>query len=75
MTLVPEKLKNPFGMQIMFDHEGHTRSIYVYADNGQDLVDWYTCLRAAKLSRYQLAYPAASVDEVKPISPNKHTCV
>ncbi len=65
MTLVPEKLKNPFGMQIMFDHDGHTRSIYVYADNGKDLVDWYTCLRAAKLSRYQLAYPAASVEEVR----------
>lgn len=64
VTLVPEKIRNPFGMQIMFDQEGHTRNIYVYAENSRDLVNWYTCIRSAKLNRYRIAYPGTNDDEV-----------
>lgn len=35
VLLVPEKIGNPNGMQIMFDQNGFTRNLFVYADSGE----------------------------------------
>ena len=64
MTLVPDKMSHPHGMQIMFDKDGHTRNLYVYAEKRRDMVDWYTAIRAAKLIRYRIAYPGANDEDV-----------
>ena len=39
VTLVPDKMQNPHGMQIMFPDGGHTRNIFVYAQSGQVCID------------------------------------
>lgn len=65
IALVPEKVRHPHGMQIMFqDNENHTRNIFVYAENSRDYVDWYNCIRSAKLNRLRIAYPGAPDSEV-----------
>lgn len=33
--LVPEKVGHPNGLQLMFDQNGDTRSIYLYSDSGK----------------------------------------
>jgi hypothetical protein len=35
VTIVPEKVGNPHGMQITFDLDSQIRSLYVYAENAQ----------------------------------------
>eukprot|EP00918_Siedleckia_nematoides_P033549 GHVU01072868.1.p1 GENE.GHVU01072868.1~~GHVU01072868.1.p1 ORF type:complete len:326 (-),score=36.91 GHVU01072868.1:1703-2605(-) len=57
VTLVPEKMGTPNGMQILYDADGHTRSIYVYTEQAKDIIDWYMAIRSAKLNRLRIAYP------------------
>ena len=35
VSLVPEKIGNPNGMQVTFDHDGHTRNLFVYGEDGK----------------------------------------
>lgn len=56
-AFVPEKLGNPNGLQITYMKNGVTRNLFVYCDNSQEIVDWYTCIRAAKLERRKIAFP------------------
>ena len=35
VTIVPEKVGNPNGMQISFERNDQIRSLYVYAETGQ----------------------------------------
>lgn len=56
-NLSPEKV-HPNGMHITYHtREGPTRSIFVYSDNGKDIVDWFIGIRAAKLHTLCLANP------------------
>ncbi|KAL8558388.1 hypothetical protein ACOMHN_019797 [Nucella lapillus] len=54
---VPEKIGNPYGLQITFIKNGSTRSLFVYSENSRDIVDWYNCVRAAKWERRRIAFP------------------
>ena len=47
ITLVPHKMQNPNGMQIMFEHDGHTRNIFVYAQSGQVRHSTFSLLMAS----------------------------
>jgi len=33
--------------------------------NDQEMIEWYTAIRAAKLNRLAIAYPSAQMDEVQ----------
>jgi len=35
ITVVPEKVGNPHGMQINFEHDNQVRNLFVYADTAQ----------------------------------------
>ncbi|ESO93331.1 hypothetical protein LOTGIDRAFT_119478 [Lottia gigantea] len=56
-VFVPEKIGNPYGLQITYYKNGSTRCLYVYSDNSKEIVDWYNAIRAAKLERRQVAFP------------------
>lgn len=47
-------------MQIAYIKDGITRNIFVYADEGKVIVDWYTAIRAAKLHSLTVAFPTTS---------------
>uniref|UniRef100_T1JGV0 Nitrilase and fragile histidine triad fusion protein NitFhit n=1 Tax=Strigamia maritima TaxID=126957 RepID=T1JGV0_STRMM len=63
-SLVPDKIGNPNGMQICYIKDGSTRNIYVYADDGRDIVNWYMAIRSAKLNRLRVAFPGANDSEL-----------
>jgi hypothetical protein len=59
VALVPQKVDHPNGMQ--FIHEGcdirATRNIFVYAETGQEMVEWYSCIRWLKMQRLLKTHP------------------
>ncbi|CAH1274121.1 ADAP1 [Branchiostoma lanceolatum] len=59
-NFTPEKIGNPNGLQISWVKDGSTRNIYVYTEDGKDIVDWYTSVRAAKYNRLKVAYPGGN---------------
>ncbi|BFZ17782.1 hypothetical protein BsWGS_20821 [Bradybaena similaris] len=56
-VFVPEKIGNPFGLQITYLKDGSTRNLFVYAESSKDIVDWFMCIRAAKWERRRIAFP------------------
>ncbi|XP_070580110.1 arf-GAP with dual PH domain-containing protein 1-like isoform X1 [Ptychodera flava] len=59
-TFCPEKIGNPNGLQLSYVKDGTTRNLYVYSDDGQDIVDWYNAIRSASYNRLKIAYPGAN---------------
>jgi len=48
VTVVPDKVGNPNGMQINYEHEHHVRNLFVYAETPQVIlhtlhVRWLLC--------------------------------
>ncbi|KAK0043798.1 arf-GAP with dual PH domain-containing protein 1 [Biomphalaria pfeifferi] len=56
-VFVPEKIGNPYGLQITYFKNGSTRNLFVYSENSKDIVDWFMCIRAAKWERRRIAFP------------------
>ncbi|CAL1530719.1 unnamed protein product [Lymnaea stagnalis] len=56
-VFVPEKIGNPFGLQITYFKNGSTRNLFVYSENSKEIVDWFMCIRAAKWERRRIAFP------------------
>ena len=48
---------NPNGLQITYFLGGQTRSLFVYADDPKEIVDWYNAIRAAKFEWRRIAHP------------------
>ncbi|XP_067859956.1 arf-GAP with dual PH domain-containing protein 1 [Heptranchias perlo] len=65
-TFQPEKIRNPNGLQITHLKDGRTRSIFVYHDNGKDIVDWFNAIRAARFRYLKGAFPKASDTDLIP---------
>lgn len=65
VMLVPEKVGNPNAMQLQFEQDNSTRNLFVYAEDGKDLIDWYTAIRYIKYNRLAIAYPGAKEDELQ----------
>ncbi|XP_071964280.1 arf-GAP with dual PH domain-containing protein 1-like [Antedon mediterranea] len=63
-VFVPDKIGNPNGLQISWLKEGITRNIYLYTDDGKDIVEWYNAIRHANYNRLKVAYPGSSDDEL-----------
>ncbi|XP_059170070.1 arf-GAP with dual PH domain-containing protein 1-like [Physella acuta] len=56
-VFVPEKIGNPYGLQITYFKNGSTRNLFVYSENSKDIVDWFMSIRAAKWERRRIAFP------------------
>ncbi|CAG2221194.1 ADP-ribosylation factor GTPase-activating protein AGD12,Probable ADP-ribosylation factor GTPase-activating protein AGD13 [Mytilus edulis] len=48
---------NPNGLQITYFVNGQSRSLFVYADDPKEIVDWYYAIRAAKFEWRRIAHP------------------
>ncbi|XP_074648072.1 arf-GAP with dual PH domain-containing protein 1-like [Tubulanus polymorphus] len=57
-TFAPEKINHANGLQITYDKDGSTRCLYVFSEIAQEIVDWYTSIRCAKLNRLRVAFPS-----------------
>ncbi|XP_014674773.1 PREDICTED: arf-GAP with dual PH domain-containing protein 1-like [Priapulus caudatus] len=53
----PLKMSNPNGMQITYLKDGNSRCLYLYSEDGKDIVDWYNAIRAAKMTLNRVAFP------------------
>ncbi|KAL3876299.1 hypothetical protein ACJMK2_034163 [Sinanodonta woodiana] len=56
-VFVPEKMGNPNGLQLTYLKDGTTRNLFIYHESAQDIVSWYTAIRAAKFERRKVAFP------------------
>ncbi|KAG1683747.1 Arf-GAP with dual PH domain-containing protein 1 [Nymphon striatum] len=59
-TFCPGKIGNLNGLQITYVKDGSTRNTFLYAEDGKDIVDWFTAIRSAKLNRLQVAFPGVN---------------
>ncbi|XP_053201575.1 arf-GAP with dual PH domain-containing protein 1-like [Panonychus citri] len=60
-------IKSPNALQLTYLKDGNTRSIYVYADDGKEIIDWYMAIRAAKYQHLQVSYPTCPPVELLPL--------
>ncbi|XP_009705596.1 PREDICTED: arf-GAP with dual PH domain-containing protein 1, partial [Cariama cristata] len=59
-TFQPAKIGNPHGLQITYLKDNSTRNIFVYHEDGKEIVDWFNAIRAARFHYLQVAFPGAS---------------
>ncbi|XP_036408497.1 arf-GAP with dual PH domain-containing protein 1-like [Megalops cyprinoides] len=62
----PEKIGKPNGLQISYLKDCCTRNIFVYHEDGKEIVDWFNAIRAVQLHYLKVAFPGASEEELKP---------
>lgn len=65
-TFQHEKIGNPNGLQITYLKDYSTRNIFVYHDNGKEIVDWSNAIRAVQLHYLKVAFPGATDAELVP---------
>uniref|UniRef100_A0A3B3TZ45 ArfGAP with dual PH domains 1 n=2 Tax=Poecilia latipinna TaxID=48699 RepID=A0A3B3TZ45_9TELE len=65
-TFQPEKIGNPNGLQITYLKDYSTRNIFVYHENGKEIVDWFNSIRAVQLQYLRVAFPGATDAELVP---------
>ncbi|KAG2456079.1 ADAP1 protein, partial [Polypterus senegalus] len=70
-TFQPVKIGNPNGLQVTYLKDNSTRNIFVYHEDGKEVVDWFNAIRAARFHYLQVAFPGASdVDLVPKLTRN-----
>ncbi|XP_076123182.1 arf-GAP with dual PH domain-containing protein 1-like [Alosa pseudoharengus] len=55
----PSKIGHSHGIQITYLKDNSTRNIFVYHEDGKEMVDWFNAIRAARFHYLQVAYPGA----------------
>ncbi|KAJ8251486.1 hypothetical protein GJAV_G00221880 [Gymnothorax javanicus] len=65
-TFQPAKIGHPNGLQITYLKDNSTRNIFVYHEDGKEMVDWFNGIRAARFHYLQVAYPGASDADLVP---------
>ncbi|XP_048847081.1 arf-GAP with dual PH domain-containing protein 1-like isoform X5 [Brienomyrus brachyistius] len=65
-TFQPSKIGNPHGLQITYLKDNSTRNIFVYHEDGKEIVDWFNAIRAARFHYLQVAFPGASESDLVP---------
>uniref|UniRef100_A0A5F5PKL2 ArfGAP with dual PH domains 1 n=1 Tax=Equus caballus TaxID=9796 RepID=A0A5F5PKL2_HORSE len=63
-TFQPAKIGHPHGLQVTYLKDNSTRNIFVYHEDGKEMVDWFNALRAARFHYLQVAFPGASDADV-----------
>ncbi|XP_013803200.1 arf-GAP with dual PH domain-containing protein 1-like isoform X3 [Apteryx mantelli] len=64
-TFQPVKIGNPNGLQITYLKDNKTRNIFVYHENGKEVVDWFNAIRSVQFHYLKVAFPIASDNELK----------
>uniref|UniRef100_A0A4W2GAU8 ArfGAP with dual PH domains 1 n=1 Tax=Bos indicus x Bos taurus TaxID=30522 RepID=A0A4W2GAU8_BOBOX len=65
-TFQPAKIGHPHGLQVTYLKDNSTRNIFVYHEDGKEMVDWFNALRAARFHYLQVAFPGASNADLVP---------
>ncbi|XP_034750250.1 arf-GAP with dual PH domain-containing protein 1-like [Etheostoma cragini] len=65
-TFQPTKIGTANGLQITYLKDNSTRNIFVYQEDGKEMVDWFNAIRAARFHYMQVAFPGASTSELLP---------
>ncbi|CAL9693435.1 unnamed protein product [Knipowitschia caucasica] len=61
------KIGHSHGLQLTYQHQNHTRNIYVYHETSQEIVTWFNCIRAARYAYLKTAYPTGKDSELIPM--------
>ncbi|CAL1588304.1 unnamed protein product [Knipowitschia caucasica] len=62
----PAKIGTAHGLQITYLKDNSTRNIFVYHEDGKEMVDWFNAIRAARFHYLQVAFPIATITELLP---------
>ncbi|CAJ1075068.1 arf-GAP with dual PH domain-containing protein 1-like isoform X2 [Xyrichtys novacula] len=65
-TFQPTKIGVAHGLQITYLKDNSTRNIFVYHEDGKEIVDWFNAIRAARFHYLQVAFPGAAQSELLP---------
>ncbi|KAM4530721.1 arf-GAP with dual PH domain-containing protein 1-like [Odontesthes bonariensis] len=65
-TFQPTKIGTSHGLQITYLKDNSTRNIFVYHEDGKEIVDWFNAIRAARFHYLQVAFPGAPTSELLP---------
>ncbi|XP_004559452.1 arf-GAP with dual PH domain-containing protein 1 [Maylandia zebra] len=65
-TFQPSKMGTAHGLQITYLKDNSTRNVFVYHEDGKEIVDWFNGIRAARLRYLQVAFPLALNSELLP---------
>uniref|UniRef100_A0A8C9W5J3 ArfGAP with dual PH domains 1 n=1 Tax=Scleropages formosus TaxID=113540 RepID=A0A8C9W5J3_SCLFO len=65
-TFRPAKIGSPNGLQVTYLRDNSTRNIFVYHEDGKEMVDWFNAIRAARFHYLQVAFPGASDADLVP---------
>ncbi|KAM3598143.1 uncharacterized protein V6R79_014156 [Siganus canaliculatus] len=65
-TFQPSKIGTAHGLQITYLKDNSTRNIFVYHEDGKEMVDWFNAIRAARFHYLQVAFPGASNSDLLP---------
>ncbi|XP_071988002.1 arf-GAP with dual PH domain-containing protein 2-like [Engystomops pustulosus] len=61
-----EKMGHEHGLEMTCEQDGRTRSIYVYHEDGEEIVTWYNVLRFARFNYLKKTFPETSELELIP---------
>ncbi|XP_014805345.1 PREDICTED: arf-GAP with dual PH domain-containing protein 2 [Calidris pugnax] len=53
-----QKMQHAHGLQITYSADGQTRNLFVYHESGQEIVDWFNAIRAARYHYLRTSFPA-----------------
>ncbi|XP_074512756.1 arf-GAP with dual PH domain-containing protein 1-like isoform X1 [Sebastes fasciatus] len=65
-TFQPTKIGMAHGLQITYLKDNSTRNIFVYQEDGKEMVDWFNAIRAARFHYLQVAFPGTSIPDLLP---------
>ncbi|XP_062401104.1 arf-GAP with dual PH domain-containing protein 2-like isoform X1 [Sardina pilchardus] len=63
----PEKIGHHHGLQISYVKEDHTRNIFVYHESGQEIVNWFNAIRAARFTYLKMTLSPPNDSELLPL--------
>uniref|UniRef100_A0A8C3IYQ9 ArfGAP with dual PH domains 2 n=1 Tax=Calidris pygmaea TaxID=425635 RepID=A0A8C3IYQ9_9CHAR len=61
-----QKMQHAHGLQITYNADGQTRNLFVYHESGQEIVDWFNAIRAARYHYLRTSFPALPEPELIP---------
>ncbi|XP_061829404.1 arf-GAP with dual PH domain-containing protein 1-like [Nerophis lumbriciformis] len=65
-TFQPAKIGTAHGLQVTYLKDNSTRNIFVYHEDGKEMVDWFNAIRAARFHYLQVAFPGAPTPDLLP---------
>ncbi|XP_031563352.1 arf-GAP with dual PH domain-containing protein 1-like [Actinia tenebrosa] len=64
VVFADEKTHKPNSLQITWLKDGQTRNYFVASDSGEEIIDWYMAIRAAKFNILGLSRPGVKREEI-----------